>query len=160
MQLPTASLQDFLSRAEKSRIPSSFRSRPMHNVSDLMAAINEAELCGNKAESNRLRSILRNPTKVPMKLFKFKEDVRPAYYGTWTKESAAITGRRPFARDENMLSYDYDSEAEWEEDPDDAENLVSEEDADEDSEDDLDGWLGESKPSNSEGSKLTSVPRY
>lgn len=78
-----------------------------------------------------------------MKLFKFKEDVRPAYFGTWTKSSKAISARRPLARDETLLSYDYDSEAEWEEDPDDAENIESEVEAEDESEDDLDGWLGE-----------------
>lgn len=151
------SIQDFLARADKSRLPAWPFSRRTHNVSDLMGAINEAELCGNKAEANRLRGILRNPAKVPMKLLRFKEDVRPAYYGTWTKESKAISGRKPLALDETLLSYDYDSEAEWEEDPEDAENLVSEEDADEESEDDLDGWLGACRNGEADTARLLTI---
>ncbi|KAI9473697.1 MAG: chromatin assembly factor 1 subunit A-domain-containing protein [Benjaminiella poitrasii] len=58
-----------------------------------------------------------------MKLLQFYEDVRPAYYGTWTKainfhETSMVTGRRPFAKDENLLNYNYDSEAEWDNDVD------------------------------------------
>lgn len=53
-----------------------------------------------------------------MKLIQFYEDVRPAYYGTWSKPSTAVNGRRPFAKDTKVLNYDYDSEAEWEYDVD------------------------------------------
>ncbi|KAL9538657.1 hypothetical protein MBANPS3_010766 [Mucor bainieri] len=49
-----------------------------------------------------------------MKLLQFKEDVRPAYYGTFTKQSRIVSGRRPFAQDVDQLDYDVDSEAEWE----------------------------------------------
>ncbi|KAL0085113.1 chromatin assembly factor 1 subunit A-domain-containing protein [Phycomyces blakesleeanus] len=49
-----------------------------------------------------------------MKLLHFPEDVRPAYYGTWTKSSQSISGRTPFARDEKLVDYEHDSEAEWE----------------------------------------------
>jgi hypothetical protein len=54
-----------------------------------------------------------------MKLLQFHEDVRPAYYGTWSKTGQHIvTGRRPFAKDSSVLNYDYDSEAEWDYDVD------------------------------------------
>jgi len=49
-----------------------------------------------------------------MKLLQFKEDVRPAYYGTFTKQSSIVSGRRPFSQDVDKLDYDVDSEAEWE----------------------------------------------
>ncbi|KAL7320499.1 hypothetical protein PS15m_000385 [Mucor circinelloides] len=49
-----------------------------------------------------------------MKLLQFKEDVRPAYYGTFTKKSSIVSGRRPFSQDVDKLDYDVDSEAEWE----------------------------------------------
>lgn len=49
-----------------------------------------------------------------MKLLQFKEDVRPAYYGTFTKQSRIVSGRRPFAQDVDQLDYDVDSEGEWE----------------------------------------------
>lgn len=49
-----------------------------------------------------------------MKLLQFNDNVRPAYYGTFTKQSRIINGRRPFAQDVDKLDYDVDSEAEWE----------------------------------------------
>ncbi|KAI8098081.1 chromatin assembly factor 1 subunit A-domain-containing protein [Gilbertella persicaria] len=56
---------------------------------------------------------------VKMKLLQFHEDVRPAYYGTWTKSHQHVTGRKPFAKDTDALDYDIDSEAEWDHDVDD-----------------------------------------
>ena len=50
-----------------------------------------------------------------MRLLAFHEDTRPAYFGTFSKRSGVITGRRPLGRDEELLNYDYDSEGEWEE---------------------------------------------
>ncbi|RCH87608.1 Chromatin assembly factor 1, subunit A, partial [Rhizopus stolonifer] len=55
---------------------------------------------------------------VKMKLLQFHEDVRPAYYGTWTKSHQHVTGRKPFAKDTDALDYDIDSEAEWDHDED------------------------------------------
>lgn len=34
------------------------------------------------------------------KFYKFYDNRRPPYYGTWRKHSQQITARRPFARDE------------------------------------------------------------
>jgi len=54
--------------------------------------------------------------KIPRaKLLKFHENRRPAYWGTWTKASKMISGRRPFAMDEERFEYDYDSDDDWEE---------------------------------------------
>lgn len=36
--------------------------------------------------------------------------------GTFSKTSDKINGRRPLHQDSNLFDYDYDSEAEWEED--------------------------------------------
>lgn len=47
------------------------------------------------------------------RLLQFHEDVRPPYFGTWQKTSKSISGRRPFAMDNDLLDYDVDSEAEW-----------------------------------------------
>ena len=33
------------------------------------------------------------------KLLQFSENTRPAYYGTWRKKSAHVSGRKPFALD-------------------------------------------------------------
>jgi hypothetical protein len=63
----------------------------------------------------------KNIRLLKMKLLQFYEDVRPAYFGTWTKvfnENNIINGRKPFAKDTQTLNYDYDSEAEWDHDVD------------------------------------------
>jgi chromatin assembly factor 1 subunit A len=82
--------------------------------------------------------------ETPMKYLHFEEDVRPPYFGTWTK---ALTPQqwRHLARQPgynlDFLDYDYDSEAEWEE-PEEGEDLVSEDgEEEEDGEDDMDGFV-------------------
>lgn len=35
--------------------------------------------------------------------------------GTFSKTSRIVSGRKPFAKDYSIFNYDYDSEAEWEE---------------------------------------------
>jgi chromatin assembly factor 1 subunit A len=49
------------------------------------------------------------------KFLSFEEDHRPAYHGTWSKESSIVTGPTPFGKDTQFLDYDIDSEEEWEE---------------------------------------------
>lgn len=84
--------------------------------------------------------------KVRMKSLKFGEDVRPPYQGTYTKKvpesSAYKLSRNPYRRELPDTSYDYDSEAEWEE-PEEGEELDSEEEEEgsEDGDDDMEGFL-------------------
>ncbi|CEF66250.1 Chromatin assembly factor 1 subunit A [Strongyloides ratti] len=54
--------------------------------------------------------------KIPMKAkyYMFADSYRPPYFGTFRKKSKTITGRRPFAMDDN-LDYEVLSENEWEE---------------------------------------------
>ncbi|KAF2198535.1 hypothetical protein GQ43DRAFT_457762 [Delitschia confertaspora ATCC 74209] len=84
--------------------------------------------------------------QIPMKYLLFPEDVRPPYYGTYTKphseREAAKVARNPFSRVLHETDYDYDSEAEWEE-PEEGEDLDSEgeDDLEDEDEDDLDGFL-------------------
>lgn len=47
------------------------------------------------------------------RLLQFSEDVRPPYFGTWQKQSALVTGRRPLSLDNEVFDYENDSEAEW-----------------------------------------------
>ncbi|KAL5117392.1 chromatin assembly factor-I (CAF-I) p90 subunit [Pleosporales sp. CAS-2024a] len=83
---------------------------------------------------------------IPMKYIHFGEDVRPPYYGTYTRPytsvEAARLARNPTSRLRQDTNYDYDSEAEWEE-PEEGEDLDSEADDDleDDAEDDMDGFL-------------------
>ena len=84
------------------------------------------------------------------KFLSFYEDVRPPYYGTWSKKSKFITGKKPFGIDSLQLDYEVDSEGEWEEEEDDVGEEIGddameddeEKEFDEDDEDDEDdGWL-------------------
>lgn len=78
---------------------------------------------------------IRQLRSLKMKLLQFHEDVRPAYYGTWTKgitnKNAVVTGRRPFAKDA-AFDYNYDSEAEWDHDVDGDDIYTLDPDEDED----------------------------
>jgi chromatin assembly factor 1 subunit A len=84
--------------------------------------------------------------RIPMKFLKFQEDVRPPYQGTYTKtpvNGMARLARNPMRRDLPKTDYDYDSEAEWIEDED-AEDLNSEGEEDDEGPDDaedMDGFL-------------------
>ncbi|KAJ3369018.1 hypothetical protein GGF31_005979 [Allomyces arbusculus] len=80
------------------------------------------------------------------KLLKFDEDRRPAYWGTWSKTSSVISARRPLARDPAVLDYEYDSEAEWDDEDVEGEEIRSDEDDEDDEEmgvddDDEAAWL-------------------
>jgi hypothetical protein len=64
--------------------------------------------------------------------------------GTWTKSSKVVGPRRPFGKDVDVLNYDHDSEAEWEDDPDEGEDLSGEDEQQSDealSEDEDDGFF-------------------
>lgn len=83
---------------------------------------------------------------IPMKYIHFCKDVRPPYYGTYTRPytdvEASRLARNPLARVRQDTDYDYDSEAEWEE-PEEGEDLDSdgEDDNEDEAEDDMDGFL-------------------
>lgn len=49
------------------------------------------------------------------KFFKFHENQRPPYYGTWRKVSRVIKPRRPHVQDKQHLDYEVDSDDDWEE---------------------------------------------
>ncbi|XP_062308729.1 chromatin assembly factor 1 subunit A [Osmerus eperlanus] len=50
-----------------------------------------------------------------MKLLQFRENHRPAYWGTWSRKSSHITPRCPLRQDKVLLDYEVDSDDEWEE---------------------------------------------
>ncbi|XP_011185172.2 chromatin assembly factor 1 subunit A [Zeugodacus cucurbitae] len=49
------------------------------------------------------------------KFYKFHENRRPPYYGTWRKRTNVIKPRRPFVQDKKFFDYEVDSDLEWEE---------------------------------------------
>ncbi|CAE7186870.1 hypothetical protein P3342_008628 [Pyrenophora teres f. teres] len=99
------------------------------------------------AEKNK---VSRNPLEmlkdIPMKYIHFCTDVRPPFYGTYTRPypdaEASRLARNPLSQTRPDTDYSYDSEAEWDE-PEEGEDLDSdgEDDNEDDAEDDLDGFL-------------------
>ncbi|KAL5278331.1 CHAF1A family protein [Megaselia abdita] len=49
------------------------------------------------------------------KYFRFIENRRPPFYGTWRKSSKLIGPRTPFGKDTTFFDYEIDSDDEWEE---------------------------------------------
>lgn len=62
---------------------------------------------------------------------------RPPYFGTWSKKCQFVSGRRPLAR-ESELDYDYESDADWESEAGDGEELGSELENDDEGDDEMD----------------------
>ena len=91
------------------------RSHP-HTAKEIIALINEHPSTIDAYSS--LKQFHR-------KHLQYAEDVRPAYNGTFTRRTK-LTPRNPFKRDPDIFAYDYDSEAEWEFEPEDGENLDDE----------------------------------
>lgn len=142
------------SAATWSRVCSDFNitSRPTsvalsRSVQDIMAEINGSAMQPVDLTSETAsRSPLQALQSVPMKYLHFGEDVRPPYYGTFTRiqdRSLALKlCRNPISRSLPDINYDYDSEAEWEE-VDDGEDLASNDDEEEsvDGDEDMEGFL-------------------
>lgn len=63
------------------------------------------------------------PKVYKVKYLHFHSDVRPPYFGTWSKRSVKISGRRPLSKDDDHLNYEVDSEEEWEEEEDGGESI-------------------------------------
>ncbi|KAI9434015.1 chromatin assembly factor 1 subunit A-domain-containing protein [Lactarius indigo] len=114
-------------------------------VRSIMARLSEAEVSDDTAVVRALLSELHDRTRTLAKVFIFHEDERPGYFGTFTKCSRLIKPRRPFARDDIVIDYSYDSGAEWgEEEEGGGDEIMGDSDDerdDEDDSDDLDGWL-------------------
>ena len=100
-----------------------------------------------ESQTMQNRHALEALRAVPVKSLKFREDVRPPYVGTVSGLPPGVKSLRkvaihPTARSVPSLNYDYDSEAEWqEEDGEDVDDLDDDEDDvenDEDMEDFLD----------------------
>ncbi|KAK4239676.1 chromatin assembly factor 1 subunit A-domain-containing protein [Achaetomium macrosporum] len=127
------------------------RGRVYPSVRKLMAEFDSlsnspAELT-TESQSAKLRETLQALKSVPVKSIKFREDVRPPYIGTISGlppgvKSLRKLARNPISKTILPLNYDYDSEAEWQEeegeDVDDLDDEEEEGDMDEDMADFLD----------------------
>lgn len=130
----------------RSKLPSTSRGGPSVPLTDIVARINGSSDHPIDLTQEADRDPLGLLKQIPMKYIHFGEDVRPPYYGTYTKphnpRDAAHLARNPCARTLPEINYDYDSEAEWEE-PEEGEDLDSDGDEDLESEgdDDMEGFL-------------------
>jgi chromatin assembly factor 1 subunit A len=116
-------------------------------VRTLLSQLSEAEISGDTAVVRSLLSTLASDTLFLAKIFIFTDDVRPGYFGTWTRSSRFVGPRTPFAKDIVALDYAYDSGEEWEEeDAGNGDDVVEDGEDDEggeveDDDSDLDSWL-------------------
>ncbi|KIP01717.1 hypothetical protein PHLGIDRAFT_80200, partial [Phlebiopsis gigantea 11061_1 CR5-6] len=125
------------------------KSQHPYVVRTVMQKLTEAEVTGSDDGTVRkLLNLLRDRSKIPAKVLSFHEDMRPGYFGTWTRNSREVGPRRPFGKDVVSLDYTVDSEAEWEEEEEEGDVLEDvEEDADPDDpvggdeDSDADSWL-------------------
>lgn len=123
------------------------RGRIPRPVVDIMADMNKVaglSLDSQHTQIKRTRNLL---SSIPYKFLGFQEDVRPPYRGTFTRPmapgTAAKLARAPLSRELPDVDYDYDSEAEWVDEPGDdlaGEELDTEGEED-DAADDLDDFL-------------------
>ena len=135
-----------LNPPRRPRQPTGYKTYNPLSVRGLMSQITEAEVAGDDMEVRRLLALLRDRKALPAKVLIFHEDMRPGYFGTFTRNSREIGPRCPFARDAVQVDYTYDSGEEWaEEDAGEADDVVEdgedEGDGDEEPDSDLDSWL-------------------
>lgn len=126
-------------------------------IRGIISQLNEAEISGDDSLVRSLLSQLRNRKVIPAKVLIFAEDSRPGYFGTWTRNSADVGPRTPFARDVVSLDYTYDSGEEWEEESGEADDVVEdaeEDDAGDDRDSDMDSWLVDDDDAEEAGTPL------
>lgn len=116
-------------------------------VKAIMEATGGVQLKSESQTAGELVGVQRQLDRIPMKVLKFYEDVRPPYFGTVTtpisRSALRKLSRRPIGRNVAVLNYDYDSEAEWQDDE--GEDLMSEDEEDDlEGEDELDDFLDDS----------------
>ena len=86
----------------------------------------------NAIEYVELRTVrLRNK----MKFLCFHEDYRPPYFGTFSKTSKLLSGRSVKSKDYELFNYDTDSEAGWDEEEEEGEDLGESDGGDEEPDD-------------------------
>lgn len=111
-----------------------------------MHQLTEAEVAGDDVMVRTILVKLRDRKLFPAKVLIFTDDLRPGYFGTWTRSSRLIGPRTPLVRDMAVLDYSNDSGEEWEDenanDADDV-NDDAEEDDDSEADSDLESWLVE-----------------
>ncbi|KAK0752206.1 chromatin assembly factor 1 subunit A-domain-containing protein [Schizothecium vesticola] len=127
------------------------RGRPYPSVKDIMAKHHGSSMSMaidlTKDSHNQALKALET---VPVKSLKFREDVRPPYVGTVSGLPAGFSSLRkvaihPATRVIPTLDYDYDSEAEWQEDDGEDVDLDDMDDEEVDHDEDMDDFLDDSE---------------
>lgn len=143
-------LKDHLSRhniasSSSSRLPSGLKSAPAYKpVSEVWSMYLESD------DPRKVIRHLKNKDKFPFKTLAFDQQDRPPYRGTFTKSSAVVGPRTPFAQDP-IFDYSYDSADEWVEDEggedvdDPEEELEEDEDEGDSDAGEFDDWLDDSE---------------
>ncbi|KAF9973301.1 hypothetical protein BGZ65_009337, partial [Modicella reniformis] len=111
-ELFTKTLQpvDTIIQQRKKKLPPHYRSMTVQEV------IQSGLLVQEEGDDTNYVLSWKNIPSLRMRLLQFAENYRPAYYGTCSKRSKCVTGRRFLGKDIDLIEYDFDSEAEWEED--------------------------------------------
>ena len=121
------------------------KSESRYCVRNIMNQLSEAEVLGDVTAVRKIHALLRSRSRIPAKVLIFYEDTRPGYFGTFTKSSAVVGPRTPFAKDAVAFDYGYDSGAEWEEEEEGGDDLNSingsEDDSSDVGSDEMDDWL-------------------
>ncbi|KAI1316326.1 hypothetical protein EDD11_010105 [Mortierella claussenii] len=131
--------QDTTSQQRKKRLPEHYKTM---SVSE---AVRSGLLLQDEGDDTSYMLTWKDIPSLRMRLLQFAENYRPAYFGTWSRRSKIATGRGFLKKDTEQIDYDFDSEAEWEEDEE-GEECKSEDD-EEDAEDvgseqdEEDDWL-------------------
>lgn len=127
------------------------RGRPYPSVKDIMAKHhgNSMSMAIDLTTDSHNQALKALET-VPVKSLKFREDVRPPYVGTVSGLPAGLSSfrkvaRRPATRAIPTLDYDYDSEAEWQEDDGEDVDLDDMDDEEVDHDEDMDDFLDDSE---------------
>ena len=126
-------------------VSSSLKSTSKYCVRTIVSQLSEAEVIGDTSAVRRLTRLLASRSQIPAKVLIFHDDTRPGYFGTFTKSSASVGPRTPFAKDAITFDYSYDSGAEWEEEEEGGDDLMSldgtVDDGASDAGSELDDWL-------------------
>jgi chromatin assembly factor 1 subunit A len=125
---------------------------PVKHIMEKQAKLlQRPEYASAEGQQKVIARVQRQLAKIPFKVLSFREDVRPPYRGTLTLKPFIATqqkiGRVARRPTEHILplNYDYDSEAEWQdEEGEDIDDPDDDEDDGED-EDDMDGFLDDSE---------------
>ncbi|XP_065362804.1 chromatin assembly factor 1 subunit A [Calliphora vicina] len=110
---PLPKTQLYLNELRSGKVlPGKWRRASTESKDDVILVDDELERVGQEIVEDS-PAYIREEMRV--KFYKFHDNRRPPYYGTWRKKSSLVKPRKPFAQDKKFFDYDVDSDDEWEE---------------------------------------------